>query len=118
MAQHSADKSLFLRTDFNRQAEVRVCLADALDRLKETKAVAAAARADATKAVKDAEIATLEARKAAAEEIIAVRLDQKRAYTELGLARVCAAKAGAAAAVVAESRERELAASRADLDAA
>ena len=78
----------------------------------------AAARADAAKAAKDAEIATLEARKAAAEEIIAVRLDQKRARTELGLARACAAKAGVTAAVVTESRERELAASHADLDAA
>ena len=113
MAQHSVDKSLFLRTDFNRQVEVRVCLADAMDRLERSKNIAAAARADAVRAAKDALIAILEARKAAAEEIIEVRQDLKKTRTELGLVRACAAKAGGAAAVIAESRGRELAAASA-----
>ena len=117
MAQHSADKSLFLRTDFNRQAEVRVCLADAMDRLERSENIAAAARADAARAMKGAEIATLEARKKAAEEIIEVRQELKKAHTELGLVRACAAKAGGAAAVIAESRGRELAAADAARDA-
>ena len=110
LAQRSADKSLFLRTDFNRQAEVRVCLADAMDRVERSENIAATARAEAVRATRGAEIATLEARKKAAEEIIEVRQELRKARTELGLVRACAAKAGRAAAAIAESRGRELAA--------
>ena len=113
LAQRSADKSLFLRTDFNRQAEVRVCLADAMSRLERSDNIAAAARAEAVRATRAAEIATLEAKKKAAEEIIEVRKELKRAHAELGLARAYAASAGGAAASIAESRGRELAAANA-----